>query len=260
MNKIVKSIIVVIFLLVVVSCDETYIVKTDSFVYDYSYLSSIKLKQVDSQCLMVYFERERLKYCDNKHNSDKFHELAVKHNDLSYPGILKKVGIKPYFISAADVDFISFNVECKQKYDAYHLSKKSLNDIVKVLSITCTPFIKRKYKKNDVNILEDVSTEWLNYLRSRVSSLRASYEEPTLREGDYLFPIDKMSDELSTTDLSLIGLVALCRGTHKGSVIEIPLLHLYFTELPDIPGEYDITVKMEGDDGKIYSATTKMKF
>ena len=35
---------------------------------------------------------------------------------------------------------------------------------------------------------------------------------------------------------------------------------LYFTEHPDVLGDYEIKVEMVGDNGKTYTTTTTMKF
>lgn len=36
--------------------------------------------------------------------------------------------------------------------------------------------------------------------------------------------------------------------------------YLYFEELPDVPGDYDIKVEITDENGKVYTSTLTMKF
>lgn len=61
--------------------------------------------------------------------------------------------------------------------------------------------------------------------------------------------------DLRSDDLKM--LINFARTNHDA----IPRIgYLYFEELPDVPGDYDIKVEITDENGKVYTSTLTMKF
>ena len=263
-----KKSVIVVLLLTIIFCVQSCMKdssKIDSFVLRYRVLDTISLKQVDDRTLRIGISYQKnargfvksYSY-DEKDEKRFFDSLAQKHLDI---GFKSTITTNKYYAHAKLVqdmfacDFLSIDVSCTQNYNTTHPSSKNLNDIVRYLSTTCYPFIRERYPKVYLSDIEKQTSE----LAKQYIGLGLVFHTP--HSYDFFkknmtpySPIDKMVNNLTKNDLILVGNTISLSGVFPG------LGFLYFTELPDVPGEYDITVKMEGDDGKIYSATTKMKF
>ncbi|GEM_PF-1565844 len=265
MNRLCQPILLlVIFSLCLSSCGEiTYSGKVNHLVGEYINVKNIVIEQLDNNCCKLSYDENNVISYDYLSESSKlkyiFDSLSIKHSDISYKGRLSDLGGSSPFRCLA-TDFISINVTSTKDYNATHPANSSLNDIVKFLSVSCYPFIKSNYTAVFyTNIVKDMDAIDKKYLENILigSAYTSGFKQFDI-EGNSITPfspISKQLDRLTKDDLILIGFYGTKRA-RKSNYIGF----LYFTEHPDVLGDYEIKVEMVGDNGKTYTATTAMKF
>ena len=97
----------------------------------------------------------------------------------------------------------------------------------------------------------DIS-ETFRYYQER--PLKRAFDYPEFSAGSKLFPyrpVDCTLQNLSQKDLKM-----LLSADPDQSLIG----YLYFEELPEVPGDYDITVEITDESGQVYTSDLTMKF
>lgn len=119
------------------------------------------------------------------------------------------------------------------------------------MTYTLYPFIESKYKKVFDAKASDIS-ETFRYYQGR--PLAKFFDYPEFSAGSKLFPywpVDCTLQNLSQKDVKM-----LLSADPDQSLIA----YLYFEELPDVPGDYDIMVEIIDESGKVYTSDLTMKF
>ena len=260
MNRLFKTfLLLIIFSLTLSSCDNFYDRKVNNLVGDYRDIENIVIEQIDNNCCKLSYDENNVIIYDYVSESSKlkyiFDSLSIKHSDINYKGKARS-STSGYPFTCLATDFISITVTSTNNYNATHTANSSLNDIIRFISLSCYPFIKSNYRdaidyENTLNGMNAIDRKYLD------KPLRGSSWMSGLRgfgETTPFSPISKQLDRLTKDDLILVGYYGTRR--RPSNIIGF----LYFTELPDVLGDYEIKVEMVGDNGKTYTATTTMKF
>jgi hypothetical protein len=165
-----------------------------------------------------------------------YDSLCVLHKDISY-------NKKRDFIAVPDWgliykgDIVSIDVVSNADFDAQHPAGSSLNDIVRVISVSPYPYIVSGYKK---------TYDWEHNLPEIFQCEERLREQKNTHECSVYHPVDKRLSELTSSDLIL---VALERG-----------IFLIFEKQPDLSKEHNLTVTIKVSDGKVSRPTITKVF
>lgn len=228
--------------------DKERIENQQHFVRTYKKIETLSLNQKDNRCIAIFLETKGVDVSETL----PFHQ---KHNDLSYnrqfryfPGAVGYVGLT--------TDFEEIDISCSKDFNSSYPAGSSLNKIVRFFSVSAYPFIISGYKNKFNRNLTPLSKLGTIYLTSVLDNLgfihNNNYVEFDKSDLLPIFPIDKLVSDLKKEDMTLLGSFSQSK---KGY-----LCHLYFEELPTTSGDYEIIVKMKGDDGKTYSVSITMTF
>ena len=245
-----------ICLLFASSCGPNYISKTiASFVGNYDIYDNITLQQVDLKCAFICIHKAESVFQTGgtKEKRNKFKEISVKNGDLNYNGKVSGVDILA-LSSVAYPNVSSVKVSSLQDYNSNYPANSSLDGITRFLSWSLNSFIKSGYKNVYNYSPAAVSSHFANYAGEyhTPDSYSQFSETPSIKP---CFPIDCLVKDLKSDDLKmLINFAGLYYDTTPG------IGYLYFEELPDVPGDYDIKVEITDENGKIYTSTLTMKF
>lgn len=124
-----------------------------------------------------------------------FDYYSSLHGDTAYrERLVYSLNDTPiYSCSYPASDFTEINVHCLQDWDETHPNGSSLNELTRLVSITCGPFIRNGYKQYDYDAHEHSAFFSNVYPFAKGYGLRDEY------------PIDKMLDKISAEDIFLLG-------------------------------------------------------
>lgn len=263
--------------LLIVSCIkrdryEYSTIKIDNLIDNYFELSikDLVVKQIDNNLIEVGLQDDKFWKNKNALTHENQEKLRDKYNDrglnISFK-INHKKGSKPIAnrfvwgygaIWSVNVEFLSLNIYSNKDFDDTHTAWNSLNDIVRFMGVSPLNFIQSQYKTPyiDKGETSDLFRElFANDIISSSTDLYNSYFKTTFGEGSSpFFPIEKMVNDLTHNDLKLIF------NHYEGINYMKGRFYLYFTQTPDTPGNYGITLEMVGDNGKTYKTTTIITF
>lgn len=238
------------------SCGDKHLSKTlVSFVGNYDIYDNIILQQTDLQCAVIGIHKAESVFqtYGTKEQRSKFKEISVKNGDISYNTKVEGVGVLSLF-SVAYPNVVSVKVSSLEDYSSIYPANSSLAGITRFMSWGVDPFIRSGYKKVFTYSQEAVSSFFANYVGEYYtpSSYRQFFGTPSIKP---CFPIDCLVKDLRSDDLKMLINFA---GTNGDAIPRIG--YLYFEELPDVPGDYDIKVEITDENGKVYTSTLTMKF
>lgn len=213
-----------------------------SFVQQYDSIDELEFRQLETRRISVNIKHSKM---GGLWNTNIYDSLCKKHNDLNFNGKINVGKASHIGYTAIGTDFQKIEISCNKGYNAEHPEGTLLNDIVRLISGTPYPYIKSGYKKT-FNKTEPLSA--LYEVHGRVF-LGSYYLNTYLDFKDSqqipVFPVDKKVSELTKEDLALL-------SPYFGE--------FYVEKLPEAKGDYEFTVKLYGDDGKVYSGKAIMKF
>ena len=228
-----------------------------SFVGNYDIYSSFSLNQKDLQCaeLIINKKESVFQTYGTKEERAKYEELSNKNNDNNYNTTVKKVGVL-YLFSVAAPDIKSIRVFTSKDYNSSHPAGSYLDDIVRFMSWSLNPFIKSGYKKVYTYSSDVVSATFDKYAQN-YNPLISSY--PQFQENYKTIrpcvPIDCLVKDLSSEDLKMLINFA---GVNYDMSPRIGYIFFFF--FPDAPGDFDISVEITDEKGKVYSSSFTMRF
>ncbi|GEM_PF-1734856 len=191
-------------------------------------------------------------YDDKREDKIRIYDsLCLKNGDMSYNRSVSGMP-KPLGIVASGVNFIKTDITCTRDFSAGLPAGSSLAGIVRFMSSSLYPFIKSGYTKT-YDYTQELPEPYKSLGQKYVHLYFEEYSQfrPLSKTEAPLFPINKIATELNKEDLTLVGLWESGVGN---------IGTLYFEELPETSGEYEIVVKLYGDDGKTYSGSIVMNF
>lgn len=227
-------------------------IKLENLIHSSFEFNSIKCEQISSEAIIIKYDEINLKRSD-----EELKQIRNKYNDNNW-GITVKFDTvyEPLTcIAAPFCDLTSINITTTNLFNSSHPANSSLNDIVNFISVSPLKFIESNYTKpffinNESSHI--FRTLYLKSLEFSSQSLYVGYFKDTFdKTATPFYPIEKMVNEITSKDLTLLA------PTHP---FDYTLGYLYFTQTPDTPGDYEITVEMVGDNGKTYKTTTIMTF
>lgn len=164
-----------------------------------------------------------------------YDSLCVLHNDMSYN---KK---RDYIVStnwgySFKGDIASIDVVSNADFDEQHPANASLNDVMRMLSVSLYPYILSGYK-NTFNWEHDLPESFRceKYLSEHV---------PYMGDAECYHPIDKRLTELTKSDLILVDFYTF----------------LVFEKQPDMMKEHKLTITIRLSDGRVFSPTVTKIF
>ena len=224
--------------------------KCPSYVVCYVNLESVRLSVdcFDGRCVFIE-PGFHVDVVYGLHSSgaekEKYDQLCIKHNDLSYNQDHIIIGDPPRdyeSVTHFECDFTKITVTTDKDFDETHPAGTDLSDVVRFMSWSPCKYILSGY------------SDYYHYDKSDVSDafdtmMRRSLSKECFNEDMEYFPIDKLVKDLTADDLILVGYNPLAY-----------LGMLYFDKLPSEQGEYEIAVSIKTDDGKTLSGTVEMHF
>ena len=241
--------VIIISALVICSChkdhDKYDFAETSSarsFIQQYDSIDEIEFRQLETRRISVNIKHSKM---GGLWNTRIYDSLCKKHNDLSFYGKINVGKTSHVGYTAIGTDFQKIEISCNKDYNSEHPAGTLLNDIVRLISGTPYPYIKSGYKKtfnkNDpLSALYEVYGRV--YLGSYYLMMYLDFKNSDLIP---VFPVDKKVSELTKEDLTLV-------SPYFGE--------FYVEKLPEAKGDYEFTIKLYGDDGKVYSGKAIMKF
>ena len=241
-------------LLISSGCDPVYeMIKCPSYVVCYVNLDSINLsaESSDPQCIVINHGNDLpiISYGlrSTGEEKDRYDQLCQKHNDLSYNqyrSLPTGPAIDYDSVTYNECDFTEITVTADKDFDETHPAGENLADIVRFMSWSPYRFILSGY------------SDYYNYNKSDVSeafdNVMRIYMNEECFDSDVdatCYPVDKLIKDLTIEDLTL-------NGYDAPGFIGM----LYLEKKPSEQGEYNISVNIKTDDGRVLSDTIKMQF
>ena len=252
-NKFTLRILGAVTVFVILSgCDVYTMQKCPSYVVYYTNLDSIDLtvEPSDFRCLKIDNATPGTDFGvwglhGTGAEKERYDKLCQKHNDLSYNKyrlIFDTLDIES--VGYIDCDFTEITVTADKDFDLVHPAGTALSDIVRFMSWSPYKFISSGYSKYYHYDKSDVSEAFDARMRRYINE---KYFYSTTDATCY--PVDKLIKDLTSEDLVLLG--------HDSPGF---IGMLYFDSMPDMQGEYNITVTIKTDDDRVLSETVKMTF
>lgn len=223
-----------------ISCNKCHTTTeyTHSFVMMYEQLESIAA-YVNPYGDIAVWGNNTSGYATSKHNAEIFHAQNTKHGDTSYNrDVTYMEPLRPnnYVIP----DMVKIDVVCKTDFDAEHPAGATLNDIAELRAVTPYPYIQSGYK---------TPFDWDNYAYRELFRDWEAVEHGLFTNGPGLvYPIKKTLDELTASDLILLG----------GGEAQIHITPWILIALSQKPTAEDaqVSVIMYGDDGSVFESNS----
>lgn len=228
-----------------------------SFISKYYFIEDISYNQQDSRCIVVKNTKNVFYSQFNKADEEKFNSISLKNNDLNYNSKFKRLRGENSFCSSYSLNLLSIKVFSLGDYNSTHVAGSSLEDIVRFLSLSLKKFVSSGYKETFVSDGNNLNVTYKKYLGDYYSKYALDYPQFRADGSNNIkpyFPVDCLIKDLKTEDLNLILYQSNSFGAYS------TLGYLYFEELPDVPGNYNIKVEITDENGKIYSSTITMMF
>lgn len=236
--------IVILMLLGFISCDVAKTRIFTSFVTAYYNTNQLELETTESGNIVIIGTGGGW-MCgwDSKGKQKQIYDsLCVLHNDISYNTELE-YGLGASGPTYFKGDILSIEVFSNKDYDAQHPANASLNDIVRVMSISPYKHIASNYKEF-YNWKRDFPAEFSNdslllQYRDLVYSFQSYKKDPPSE----MYPVNKRLSEATASDFVLMELVD---RYYKGGS---PMAILMFEKAPDIAETHEVTVRISLSDG-----------
>lgn len=246
---------VVLFIGMFTVCCGTHLqlIKCPSYVVCYINLDSINLsvESTDSQCILIDHGNDLpprgygLRSTGTE--KDKYDQLCIKHNDLSYNQyrpLLCNPDDDASSVTYNECDFTEITVTTDKDFDETHPAGENLADIVRFMSWSPYRYILSGYSDYYNYNKSDVSEAFDTLMRIYINN---KYFDPSVDATCY--PVDKLIKDLTVEDMTL-------NGHDSPGFIGM----LYLEKKPRELGEYNITVNIKTDDGRVLSNTVKIHF
>lgn len=254
-NKFLLTFLNIFFVLGILTGCDTHLerIKCPSYVVCYVNLDSINLsvESTDSQCIVINHGNDLPVVCYGLRSTgakkDRYDQLCIEHNDLSY-NQYRFMQCNPdddtSSVTYNECDFTEITVTADKDFDETHPVGENLADIVRFMSWSPYRFILSGY------------SDYYNYNKSDVSeafdNVMRIYMNEECFDSDVdatCYPVDKLIKDLTIEDLTL-------NGYDAPGFIGM----LYLEKKPSEQGEYNISVNIKTDDGRVLSDTIKMQF
>lgn len=256
MRSFLSVISIVLFLIMGQSCDHPTKLKMKSFVESYVNYGDISVSQIDLQCLVLTTDDAHnyiYQFSKDKTIKQRYLDLSKKYNDLGYNKTVTGIGLELCRVITPDISKIS--ITSLSAFNSNHAENSSLNDIVKLMSFSLHPYISSSYTHAYNYNKETRSLAFKKYCEQYFSRLW-SYPEFGYGSGFVpYYPVESYLNKLKPGDIMMIPF-----WDRASNSLSRVIGYLYFEELPDVPGDYDIKVEITDENGKVYTSTLTMKF
>lgn len=256
MRKFLSIISIVLFLIVGQSCDHPVKLKMKSFVGSYINYGDISMSQIDLRCLVLTTDESYTsiyQFSRDKTIKQRYLDLSKKYNDLSYNKTV--TGIDPQVCSVITPDISKISTTSLSAFNSKHAENSSLDDIVKLMSFSLYPYISSSYTRAYNFNEETRSAAFDKYCKQYFGCLWAYPEFGYGSAFTPYFPVESYLNKLKPSDIKMVPFWRLSNNSLRRAIG-----YLYFEELPDTPGDYDIRVEITDENGKAYTSTLSMKF
>jgi hypothetical protein len=224
-----KQRIILFFALILLfsSCDVRHTHTFRSYILNYYDYKEFVLEISDSGNIIIVGSggKEIANWESKGKTKATYDSLCVLHNDMSYNTKRDYIGVTHWGDSFKG-DILSINVVSNVDFDERHPAHSTLNDVIRLLSVSIYPYIVSGYK----NTYDWEGDERLQYSESLMH--RGSNED------FYFHPINKTLSEVTSSDLILANSALLV-----------------FEKQPDIASVHELTVTIRLSDGRIFTPT-----
>ena len=226
--------------LLVCGCDEHDVYLSKMFISSYLRMKRIYLeKGSENESDFIYIKYDTSPYASIADKDPTcINRLAEKHHDTDYNRKITytagtnsichvsggRYGITP--------DITRISIKSDSDFDAEHPAGTSLNDIVRLYSTSVYPYIKSGYTE---------TFDWGTDTTGCFDYLYLDSED---------FPIDVLLSEIDAE--TLIMAAGFVGNNNYGK--------LKFTTLPTLSKQHRLTIEMESDEGKLFTASLDLTF
>ncbi|MBP5518578.1 MAG: hypothetical protein J6X91_07995 [Bacteroidales bacterium] len=228
--------------------------RMESFMDRYLRVSVIQAEQSDGRSLAIVYSWTGA--IQQGGNNSEFKAISKKNGDTGYNVSFSRSSDGLYgFCYSLENNLKSIKLYAIDSYNSKYGSGAVLNGMVRYLSTSISPFISSGYKNTFTMTENNTSDLFRNYLQNLYLK-PLNYPQFVGKQEKPYFPVDKLLKDVSATDFKL---VFPFMKTIGGSEKDL-LGYLYFEELPNAPGNYNIKVEITDEIGNVYSSQITMNF